>query len=214
MIYLLAVLIVLLSYMYGCFSTARIVAKSARSLNIYKIGTGLADTENIYCNVSKPMGVLVGALDVVKAMLYLAVVRSLLRFCEPMVAMSGLDLLYNPNFMLIYGLAMLVGHTLPVTHGFRGGRGIFTYTGFVAYFAFLPMLVTIILAWLIVQLYRQIRFAQYLIVILPVILTQVFSSFIPWFRKDLPPHFVTIMFGIAILMGVLNFIVSKKLGEI
>ncbi|MDP2172567.1 MAG: glycerol-3-phosphate acyltransferase [Candidatus Cloacimonadaceae bacterium] len=214
MIYLLALLIALLSYMYGCFSTARIVAKSARSLNIFKIGTGFADTENIYCNVSKPMGVLVGALDVVKAMLYLAVVESVLRFCEPMMTLEGLDLLYSANFMLIYGLAMLVGHTLPITHGYRGGRGIFTYIGFVAYFAFLPMLVTVVLAWLIVLIYKQIRFAQYLIVILPVILTQVFFSFIPWFRRELPPHFVTILLGISLLMGILNFIVSKKLGEI
>jgi glycerol-3-phosphate acyltransferase PlsY len=49
--------------MFGGFSTARILAKSVRSLNIYKVGTGLADTENIFQNVSRPMGILVGLID-------------------------------------------------------------------------------------------------------------------------------------------------------
>ena len=35
MTYLIIVLVVLLAYLYGCLSTARIVAKTFRSLNIY-----------------------------------------------------------------------------------------------------------------------------------------------------------------------------------
>ena len=74
MIYLIAAGIVVLAYLYGCFSTARIVAKGFRSLDIYKVGTGLADTENIYANISRPLGVLVGALDMAKAYLFMKVI--------------------------------------------------------------------------------------------------------------------------------------------
>ncbi len=205
--------ILILSYLYGCLSTARIISKSSRSLNIYKVGTGLADTENIYSNISKPMGVLVGALDAAKAYVFLLVVEMLLSLLDRSGAVSGVSALYLHNVMLLYGLGMLVGHCLPYTNHFRGGRGIFTYMGFIAYFAFYPMLITSVIAWILVVRFKQIRFAPYLIVILPVILFQVFYSLLPSFRSELPPYFVPIMLGVALLMGILNIIVSKNLGE-
>lgn len=214
MIYLFAILIILLSYLYGCFSTARIITKSIRSLNVYKIGSGLADTENIYANISKPLGILVGALDVAKAYLFLLIIEMILRVIDRSGTFAGMSALYSPNVMLLYGLGMLFGHCLPLTNHFRGGRGIFTYMGFLAYFAFYPTLISAIIAWILVARFHQIRFAQYLIVILPVVLFQLFYAIIPVYRRELPTHFVPIMLGIAIVMGVLNVIVSKKLGEI
>lgn len=213
MVYLIIFAVIVLAYFYGCFSTARLVAKTFRSLDIYKVGTGLADTENIYSNLSKPMGILVGALDVLKALLFLNVISYVLHLLADTGAFGNMALLHSENFMLIYGLAMLIGHCLPVTNKFRGGRGIFTYIGFVAYFAFIPMLISVLIAWVLVAKYKQIRFAQYLIVILPVILTQVFYTFIPYFKREFPPYFSIIIWGIAIIMGVLNYLVSKKLGE-
>ena len=62
MIYI-PILIILLSYLLGCYSTARVVAKSAKSLNIYRVGTGHPDSENIYSHVSRPLGLMVGAMD-------------------------------------------------------------------------------------------------------------------------------------------------------
>jgi glycerol-3-phosphate acyltransferase PlsY len=178
------------------------------------VGTGLADTENIYSHISRPLGVLVGGLDVAKAYLFMKVVELLLIMLSGSDLMTGVEMIYAPNYMLVYGLAMLVGHCLPVTHRWKGGRGIFTYTGFMVYFAFWPMIITLVIAWLLIAIYKQIRFAQYLIVILPVILAQVFYSFIPYFRKELPPYFIGMMLGVALFMGILNFVVSKKLGEL
>jgi glycerol-3-phosphate acyltransferase PlsY len=214
MIYLIMLLIIVAAYFYGCFSTARLMAKSLRSLNIYKIGTGMADTENIYTHVSRAMGILVGLMDILKALLFLLLVELLMKLLDASGAVPGSELLYNKSVMLIYGLAMLVGHCLPATHKFRGGRGIFTYTGYLLYFAPGPMLISLIVAWLIVVIWRQIRFAQYVIVILPVLLSHIFYTFVPMFRQELPPFFVVIIWAIAIIMGVLNYIVSKKLGEL
>ncbi|HNW24727.1 MAG TPA: glycerol-3-phosphate acyltransferase [Candidatus Cloacimonas sp.] len=213
MIYLFALLIIIIAYLYGCFSTARVIAKSFRSLNVYKIGSGLADTENIYTNISKPLGTLVGATDVAKAYLFLMIVEFVLRFIDnKVINYSGFDILYSENIMLIYGLCMLIGHCLPYNHHFRGGRGIFTYMGMLAYFAFLPTLISAAVAWLIVLFFRQIRFVQYLIVILPVILYIIFYTLFHY-HKDFPPYFITLLLGNAVVMGVLNIIVSKKLGE-
>lgn len=214
MIVAIAVLIFLLTYFYGGFSTARVIAKGFRSLNIYKVGTGLADTENIYTNISKPMGILVGALDVVKAYLYLELVHFLLMLLEPYCGIAGFHTLYSPSLMMVYGLGLLMGHCLPLQNHFRGGRGIFTYMGFFAYFSFWPIFITAILAWIVVTRFKQIRFAQYMIVVLPVVLFQIFYYVIPGFRHELPPYFVALMLFIALLMGVLNILVSKRLGEI
>lgn len=214
MIYLIAFGIFVLGYFYGCFSTARVVAKSFRSLNIYKVGSGLADTENIFSNISKPLGVLVGALDAAKAYLFLVIVKFLLDLLAQTGWMPGVEAIARPNFLLLYGLGMLAGHCLPITHKFKGGRGIFTYTGFMFFFAPWPVIVTLFTALILITKYKQIRFSQYLIVILPVFLELLLYSFVPHFRKDLPPYFLGMMVGIALFMGVLNFAVSKKLGEL
>ncbi len=209
----IALLIIVLAYFYGGFSTARVITKSVRSLNIYKVGSGLADTENIYSNVSKPMGVLVGGLDAVKSYIFLLLVETLLRFISKLNTPSDLDMLYSQNIMLLYGLAMLIGHCLPIRNKLRGGRGIFTYIGFIGYFAIYPVAITVVLAWIVVTFFKQIRFAQYLIVILPVILAQVFYAILPWFRKELPPHFMLLLLCCTFVMGILNVMVSKRLGE-
>jgi glycerol-3-phosphate acyltransferase PlsY len=213
----IAILLILLSYFYGCFSTARIIAKSVRSLNIYKVGSGFADTENIYSNVSKPLGILVGALDVTKSYAYLFFLRYFLIMMDKMALPPDMSWLYSQNMLLIYGIAMLIGHCLPLTNHLRGGRGIFTYMGFIAFFSFYPMLITGVLALLLIIIFKQIRFSQYLIVLLPVILTQLFSAF-DEYLKLLPSHIVSSLFtskllGIAVLMGILNFLVSKRLKE-
>ena len=214
---LIAVLIVLLSYFYGGFSTARVLAKSFRFLNIYKVGTGLADTENIYFNISKPLGILTGALDAVKSYTFLFFVSLLLTFMDKMPFPPDLSKLYSGDFMMLYGIAMLIGHCLPLRQQFRGGRGIFTYFGIMLVFTPIPALLTGLLALVLVAGFRQIRFAQYTIVILPVILTQICSSFS--FCTMLAQHhytgalFTTKLLGMAVLMGILNFFVSKKLGE-
>jgi glycerol-3-phosphate acyltransferase PlsY len=214
---IVAILIILLSYWYGCFSTARVLAKSFRSLNIYKIGTGFADTENIYFNVSKPLGLLTGALDIVKGYAWLELIRQVLILMDRMAIPPDLSALYSCNLMLLYGLAVLVGHCLPLTHHLRGGRGIFTYFGILLFFSFYPTLVTGLLALVIFYGFKQMRFAQYTIVILPVLLTQVISSVKPLSAFLNPLHatplFTTRLLGLAVAMGVLNFIVSKKLGE-
>ncbi len=214
MIYLIMILIIALAYLYGCFSTARIVAKAFKSLNIYKVGTGLAETENIFKNVSRPMGGPVGALDMLKSLLFLLAVESVLKLLVASGSLPGMELLYDKSIMLLFGLAMLIGHCLPITHKFRGGRGVFTYSGFLLYFIPAPMLVSLIVAGLIALIYNQIRFAHYVIVLLPVLLTHVFYTFIPFFRRELPNSFIAAIWGIAIFMGVLNFFVSRKLGEL
>lgn len=214
---IVAAMLVLLSYWYGCFSTARMLAKSVRSLNIYKVGTGFADTENIYYNVSKSLGMLTGALDIIKSYVWLYVIREGLMIMDRMAVPPNLSVLYSCDLLMLYGIAMLVGHCLPLTQHLRGGRGILSYFGILAFFSFYPTLITGLLALVIVFRFKQVRFAQYTIVVLPVLLTMVFSA-IPSLNLLNPHHstplFTVKLMGMVLLMGILNIIVSKKLGEL
>lgn len=190
----------ILSYGLGCFSTARLLAKSFKNLNIYKVGTGYADTENIYSNISKLLGILAGAIDILKVLLYLillAYIHSYLNFSE--------NILTRDITLFIFGFFMILGHTLPITHGFKGGRGIFNYSGLILFFAPIPMISVLALSFILILFFKQIRFSNFIIVLLPPIIA---------FFCNLS-HSVLVMMAItAIIMGILNLIVSKQLGEI
>lgn len=189
----------LISYCLGCFSTARLIAKTFRNLNIYKVGTGHPDTENIYRNVSKPLGVFTGIVDFGKMYLYLHLVKYILDY------FAFTQKIATQNHLLILGFAMIIGHALPVTHNFKGGRSIFTYIGYVTFFAPYPMLIVAFISIFLVSIFKQIRFAQYMIVLLPPFI----NFFFPGGKEFLGKMFIA-----AILMGIINFFVSKKLGEI
>ena len=47
------VVLLIISYLLGCFSTAKLFAKSYKSINVYKVGSGHPDTQNIYNNIDK-----------------------------------------------------------------------------------------------------------------------------------------------------------------
>ncbi len=208
MSFLIPIGALIISYFFGCFSTARLIAKSVKHLNIYKIGTGHPDTENIFSNVSKALGVVSAAVDISKAYLFLSLLKWLL---------SGFALgapFASENWLMLYGLFMLIGHGLPVTHKFIGGRGILTYIGFIGYFAFLPTVIATGLALIFILFFKQMRFGQYSIVILPVVFAQVLNVAIPGFIGSYSSGDILKLGGIAALMGIINLFVSKRLGEI
>lgn len=192
-----------ISYCLGCLSTAKFLAKSYKSMNIYKVGSGHPDTLNIYNNIDKPLGIFVGIVDFGKVFFYLLLLKYLLGLSY-VQAWIGNDL-SSENHLLVLGFMMVVGHCLPITNRFHGGRGFFTYIGFVTFFAPWPMIIVALLALFIVVFFQQIRFAQYMIVLLPP-----FVAF--FFAPDL--SLIGKMFIAAALMAVINFIVSKKKGEI
>ena len=194
--------LLVVSYLLGCFSTAKVLAKSFKSINVYKVGSGHPDTQNIYNNVDRTLGIFTGIVDFGKMYFYLFLLEKLLRYSS---VTDAIEYIGTNDHLLILGFFMVIGHCLPVTHRFKGGRGIFTYTGFVLYFAPFPMMIIILLAIILVMFFKQIRFAQYMIVMLP--------PFINFFFED-DPSFLAKMFFAALLMGIINYIVSKKLGEI
>lgn len=203
---LIIIVVCLISYLFGCVSTSRFVARTYRNLNLDRIGSGLSDTENIFENVDRMLGILVGAIDVAKIYVYLLLLKAVLGMFA--------DSLTATNDMVLFGIVVLVGHCLPLTHHLRGGRGIFTYLGLVAFFAWLPMLLAALVALIVIFGFKQIRFGQYMIVMLPAFFNLAIRTFFPhtFGTYTLISTFPLVI--IALIMGGLNILVSKRLGEI
>jgi glycerol-3-phosphate acyltransferase PlsY len=84
------------------------------------------------------LGVLVGAVDVAKAYLYLLIVEMVLRLIDHSGSFSGNTTHYRHNTMFPTHGNVIV-HCLPFTNHFRVDWD-FHLHGFVAYFAFTPTL--------------------------------------------------------------------------
>lgn len=197
-------LMLIVAYIVGCLSSSIIIAKSFRNLNIYKVGTGIPDTENIFMNVSKSLGILVGLIDLGKMYLFLFLSNFILNLDYFNIGRET-----NQNLLLLIGFVLIVGHCFPAFYKFNGGRGMFSYIGFVLFFAPFPMLLIGIISIFIIFKFKQIRFAKFMIVLLPPLL-----NFIPFLNDtNYSPAFIGKMFFAAIVIGLLNILVSKKMGE-
>lgn len=196
----IAIGLCLLSYVLGCFSAARVLGKRLKNLNIYKVGTGLAETHNIYSNISKPLGVLVATIDMSKMIIYIWFLKLLL------LKFDITNLLTN-TMLFVFGFFVIAGHCLPVNHKFKGGRGVVLYVGLMLFIIPNIMVVIFAIGIIIGILFKQIRFSQYLVVLLPPII----CFFLP--ASMVSRELNTLMVVSAFIMGVFNYIVSKRLGE-
>jgi len=198
MIIIKAVIAVIVCYLIGSFSFAQFFAKRYRKVNIYRSGDHTADASNVYRNISKPVGVLVWILDFLRVYVILWV---------------GGKIFFpsNPLILLLIGMAIIVGHYLPIHNKFIGGHEIITYVGLLLYFAPFPTIIVIVLALLLILFFNQARFATYLIVIFTPILCYIFQYFkiLDSIRIDAKYLIIT-----SILMGLINFFVTKRKGEI
>jgi len=194
----LAIVICLISYILGCFSSASILAKRLKYKNIYKIGSGLADCENIYLNISKTLGIMCGVIDFTKMLVYLWFIQFILSKTE-------YSCLHGEIMLFVFGFFYIAGHCLPIHNKFKGGRGIFSYIALVMFFMRYEMIGVVVIAAILIWVFKQYRFAQYFIVLVPPVIS---------FLSDKPIGLVRLMTITALLMGVLNYLVSKRFGEL
>ena len=106
-------LVILISYLCGNISFARIISYAKKD-DITKLGSGNPGTTNILRNYGFKFGILNLALDMIKG------------FIPSLVAYY----IFNDVVMLyIAGISSMLGHIYPVMYGFKGGKGIATMLG-------------------------------------------------------------------------------------
>lgn len=107
-------LVVIISYLCGNISFARMISKSKKD-DITKLGSGNPGSTNILRNYGLKFGVLNLALDMFKSF-----VPSIASFY-----------IFGHSYLMLYiaGLSSMLGHIYPVVFGFKGGKGIATMLG-------------------------------------------------------------------------------------
>jgi glycerol-3-phosphate acyltransferase PlsY len=112
---LLAVAAVIVSYLLGTFPSALIVAKRG-GIDVTKEGSGNPGTSNVVRLLGWKYGAVVFIADILKGSLSVAL---------------GWFVASDRVSMLAFGCAYaaVIGHTFPVTRGFKGGKGVATGGG-------------------------------------------------------------------------------------
>lgn len=103
----------LIPYIIGSFSFSFIIGKWFKNLDIRKYGSGNAGATNAVRVLGKKMGIIIGALDILKGMA---------------AVLIGLQLMGDIGG-LIAGLFVVIGHDWSILLKFKGGKGIATSFG-------------------------------------------------------------------------------------
>ena len=108
------ILVVIISYLCGNVSFARMISKSKKD-DITKLGSGNPGTTNILRNYGLKFGVLNLALDMFKGFV-------------PAIASFYI---FGQSYLMLYitGISSMLGHIYPVMFKFKGGKGIATMLG-------------------------------------------------------------------------------------
>lgn len=107
------ILIAVLSYIIGSFSSSYIIGKLVKNIDIRNFGSGNAGATNAVRVMGKKLGILIGAIDIIKGMLAVLIG---LKFKGDMGA-------------LLAGLFVIIGHDWSIFLRFKGGKGIATSFG-------------------------------------------------------------------------------------
>lgn len=103
-------LIILLGYIFGCLQWSYILSKTIKRKDIRDFGVGSAGASNTVTVFGWKMGVAVGILDILKAIISIIIIRYILKS-------SDMFSLY------LNGTSVILGHNYPFFMGFKGGKG-------------------------------------------------------------------------------------------
>lgn len=112
---LVVLAIVIVSYLIGNISFARILSKLKHS-DITKLGSGNPGTMNMARNFGVKMGLLTLVLDMLKAIIPCLAAYFVGLYCFPDFPVK--------IFIFVAGISVILGHMFPVFYKFKGGKGI------------------------------------------------------------------------------------------
>lgn len=113
--------LVIIAYLLGSIPTSIWISKSVFKFDIRDFGSGNAGATNSFRVLGPKWGSFVMFVDVLKG-----VIATSLYILIPYYLSNELA---RTNFMIILGLAAVVGHIFPIWAGFRGGKGVATILG-------------------------------------------------------------------------------------
>lgn len=125
--------VIIISYIIGCFSSAYIIGKTFKKIDIRNFGSKNVGSTNALRVMGAKLGIFTFLLDVLKGVLAVYVGK----------------LILGEIGSLIAGLFVVIGHNWPVFIGFKGGKGVATSIGVLltlfGSIALIPLIITIII---------------------------------------------------------------------
>jgi acyl phosphate:glycerol-3-phosphate acyltransferase len=129
-------LAIALGYLLGSIPFGLVLTFLAGKGDVRKVGSGNIGATNVLRTGSKPLAALTLILDCLKATAAVLIAQRL--FGEQTGAAAG--------------AAALIGHMYPVWLGFRGGKGVATFLGFLIGLQFWPAAIAYALIWILLLL--------------------------------------------------------------
>jgi len=115
------IVLIVLAYLIGSIPTAVWVSKNMFGIDIRDYGSGNAGATNTFRVLGSKWGSLVMLADVSKG-----IIATSLYILIPFYLTNELA---RTNFMILLGLAAVLGHVFPIWANFRGGKGVATLLG-------------------------------------------------------------------------------------
>ncbi len=147
------------AYLLGSVPTGYLVTRRLTGKDIRQLGSGNVGANNVYHEVGRRAGAVVGVTDFVKGIAAVAMAHWLV----------GVPF-FQPD-LIVFGtaVAVIAGQMWPVFLGFRGGNGLGTSIGVIGALLPVEMLVAVVLAAVFAALSRNLIFAFNLsLLLLPV----------------------------------------------
>ena len=108
------IITIVAAYLVGSFPTAYVVTRVATGKDIRQLGSGNVGANNVFGQVGPIAGLTVGIVDVSKGAAAVAIAHTIMDIP-----------LFEPGlYMVLAGLAAVVGHIWPVYLKFTGGNGL------------------------------------------------------------------------------------------
>jgi glycerol-3-phosphate acyltransferase PlsY len=184
------VISVVIAYLLGSIPTAYLITRFGYGKDIRKLGGGNVGTHNVYENVGKLPGIIVGIIDVGKGVA--AVYIALAFIASP-------DLYY---WVFAAALAAVIGHIWPVFLKFRGGNGIATSIGILFVLMTREAMIAVAIALLLLVVSRNTILSINISMLLTIPIAPIFLRD-PWF-----PYLIFSLILIMILVS--NFFPTMR----
>ncbi len=153
--------IIAISYAIGCFSSAYLIGKLSKNIDIRGHGSGNAGATNAVRVLGKKMGVITFLFDFLKGIIAVLV---------------GLKI-GDYNGGLLAAIFVVLGHDYPVILGFKGGKGISTTIGTIAVINFPLALISVIIGITTAILTKYVSLGSLVFIIMVPILGLIFNSY-------------------------------------
>ena len=152
--------IIILSYLIGCFSSAYLIGKIYKNIDIRGHGSGNVGATNAVRVLGKKMGVVTFLFDFLKGII---------------ATLIGIKI-GGQNGGLLGAIFVVLGHDYPVFLGFKGGKGISTTIATGAVLNFPLTLISVIIGMATAILTKYVSLGSIVFLIMVPIISLIFKT--------------------------------------